>query len=105
MLASSGRIRQSVRPPGLEQELRHVQRANFGGLPIGRTALCGLDLDRRDALAAKERIEMLHPLFAVEAYVEIDAVERATHAHRIGAMLQHGRRPRRCSNVHTGWLP
>src|SRR5713226_6273885 len=75
MLASSGRIGQSVRPTRLEQKLCHVQRASLGGAPIGRAFLRGLDLDRRDVLAAKERIEMLHPLFAVETDVEIDAVE------------------------------
>ena len=53
------------------------------------------DLDRRDRLAADERVEVLQPLLAEGADVEVDAVERAERADRVGAVLEHARRPHR----------
>src|SRR5207247_4334589 len=75
MLLSSRCVRQMVRLSGLDQEFGHVERAHFGGSPIGRSFLSRRDLDRRDLLAAKERIEMRQPIFAVETNVEIDTAE------------------------------
>ena len=69
----------------------------FGGLPVGRVALRDRDLDRRDRLAAGDRVEMQQPFLAEQADIQIDAVERAERADRIGPVLQDARRPRRYS--------
>src|SRR4026209_2854672 len=55
--------------------------------------LGGRDLNRRDRLAAHHRVEMAQPFLAIEADVEVDAVERAERADGIRTALQHVRRP------------
>src|SRR6202011_3615361 len=86
-------VRQPVRLAGLDEKFCHVRRACLSGSPIDGISLSCGDLDRRDFLTAEERIEVLHPLFAIEADVEIDAVEGAEHADRIGAVFQYAWRP------------
>ena len=49
--------------------------------------------NRGDRLAAGDGVEVQQPLLAEQADVQIDAIERAEHADRIRAVLQHMRRP------------
>ena len=94
VFGAARRVGEPVGLAGLEQELGHERRAGLGRAPIGRVRLRRRDRDRVDRLAAEERIEVAHPFFAVEADVDVDAVQRPEHADRIGAVLQHARRPR-----------
>ena len=82
-----------IRFRGFQEELRGVGRGGFGGAPIGGVALGHGDLDRRDGLAAHDRVEVPQPLLAEQSDIQIDAVERTEDAHRIGAVLQNARRP------------
>ena len=91
---AAGRVLQVVRIGAGQEEARHVRRLLLGGLPVDRVLSRVGDLDRRDRLAADERPEVEQPLLAEEADVEVDAIERAERADRIGAVLQHPRRPR-----------
>src|SRR4051812_43342488 len=93
VLFSAGRVGQLVRLPCLQKKLGHVGRACFSGAPVDGLLLRGRNLDRRDFLAAEERIEVPHPFFAVEADIEINTVERGEHADRIRSVLQDPRRP------------
>ena len=84
---------QLVRRGRLQEEERHIGCLRLGRFPVGRVLPRDFDFDRRRRLAADERVEMQQPLFAEETDVEIDAVQRAQSAHRIGAVLQDARRP------------
>ena len=90
--APPGRVGQLVGPAGLEEVEGRERRLRLGRLPVAGLLLRDGDLDRRDRLAADDRVEVAQPLLAVEADVEIDPVQRTQGAHRIGAVLQHARR-------------
>ena len=93
--AATGRIFQVMRVGAREEEARHVRRLQLRRLPVDRVFSRVGDLDWRDRLTADERPEVEQPLLAEEADVEIDPIERAERADRIGAVLQHPRRPGR----------
>ena len=89
------RILQVMRLGAREEEPRHVRRLQFRRAPVIRIRLRGLDRDRRDRLAADDGTEVEQPLLAEQPDVDVDAVERAERADRIGSILEHARRPAR----------
>ena len=92
---AAGRVLQPVGVRGLQEEERQVRRPGFGRLPVGRVLPGDLDLDRRDVLPAHEGIEVEQPFLAEEPDVQVDAIEGAQGAHRVGAVLEHAGRPHR----------
>ena len=77
IFVAARRILQIVGLRGRQEEQSQIRRLTFRGLPIGRMRAGGVDLDRRDRLAADQRIEMRQPFLAEEADVDIDAVQRS----------------------------
>src|SRR5215468_2369191 len=92
ILFPSRRILEEVGFRGLKKEQRYIRRLIYRRIPVAGILFRVLDLDRRDLLAADQRIEMKQPLFAEQSDVEVDAIERSENAHRIGAILQYARR-------------
>ncbi len=93
VLGAAGRVGEPVGLASLDQKLGHGRRAGLGRAPIGGVGFRRRDRDRVDRLAAEERIEVTHPFFAVEADVDIDAIQRREHADRVRAVLEDARRP------------
>src|SRR5579875_639078 len=85
---SSRSIGKMMRPCALEHEEREVDRLVLSGEPVARVLTSHSDLDRRDLLAANQRVEVLEPLFAEKADVEVDAVQRSKCANGVCAVLQ-----------------
>ena len=78
-----------------EKKARHVRRLHFRRPPVHRVLLRRGDRNRRDRAAADQRTEVKQPLLAEQPDVEVDAIQRAERAHRIGPIFQHPRRPGR----------
>ena len=95
VLVASRRVLHPMRAGRLEEEAGNVERLRLGGLEVRGILPRVGDRDRRDALAADQRVEMQQPLFAERPDVDEHAVERAERADRIGAVLEHARRPDR----------
>ena len=79
----------------LDQERRHRGRLILGSLPVGGVALHVADPDRRDRLASDNRVEVQQPFLAEQSDIEIDAIQRAKHSHRIRRVFLDMRDPRR----------
>ena len=76
-----------------QEEAGNVERLVLGGRKIRRVPPRGRDLNRRDRLAADQRVEVQQPFLAERADVEVHAIQRPKGAHRIGAILENPRRP------------
>ena len=78
-----------------QEEAGHVRRLPFGRLPVDRVLLRVGNPNRRNRLAAEQRLEVEQPLLAEQPDVQVDAIEGAERADRVGAVLQDPRRPGR----------
>ena len=89
---AAGSVLEQVRRRGGQEEVGDAGGLRLGGLPEARVGAPHLDLDRRDGLAAHQRIEVPLPLLAEQPDVDVHPVERSQGSHRIGAVLEHARR-------------
>src|SRR5271157_1592148 len=79
----------------LQEKQSQVHSLLLSRQPVGRVLPGYGDFYWRGQLPSHKGIEVEEPLLAEESYVEIDAIESAEAAHRIGPVLQNARREHR----------
>ena len=92
-LLAAGRVLQQIRSCRLEKEQSDIRSLLLGGVPIARILIGIGDLDRRHFLATGQGVEMKQPFLTEQSDVDIDPIQSAQDADRVGAVFQNMRRP------------